>query len=280
MEQVKGLLNNRLSLGSYPGGKSDKQKHLPLYLSTPSRISTLIEPFAGLASFTIINSPKTGRAVLNDIDPEVVAFLKCINDRELLNSLKQEVSRIYPVTKEDYYEWKRREPKTVLELATRRVVFQNCSFSGAGGGYSREKAGRKWHVNRPKTWEKVHVIFRNLDVEIHNSPFTEFVETVVDSHSENSLGDAPLVYLDPPYYKVAEDGALYNYNSMDLDELLDVLRTLDDVEMHWIMSNRDHPHVREVFSDYYQLGYSTYNDMGNKRDANPELLVSNHQLKT
>ncbi len=282
---MKGILSDsslylreRVSLGSYPGGKSDKQKHRLLYEVTPHKITTMVEPFAGLVSYTIINSPKISHAIVNDIDPEVVAFLRCIKDKDLLFQLKEKVSQIYPVMKEEYYEWKDRKPTDKIELAIRRVVFQNCSFSGAGGGYSRDKATRKWHINRPKQWERVHQLFMKLDIEIFNENFSSFIDRIIERNSAGLLGNLPFVYLDPPYYKVAEGGDLYNYNSIDLNELIHALKLLDDSDIHWIMSNRDHPHVEKFFSEYYQLRYNTYNDMGNKQDSNPELIISNREF--
>ena len=62
------LLESRLTIASYPGGKSDKKKHQPLFQAVPLDISYLIEPFAGLANFFLVVSPRVKQVWLNDKD--------------------------------------------------------------------------------------------------------------------------------------------------------------------------------------------------------------------
>ena len=73
----------RTTIASFPGGKSDRKKHAPLYKSFPARIPYLIEPFAGLANVFITISPRISRAWLNDKDPEIYSLLVCLKDQSL-----------------------------------------------------------------------------------------------------------------------------------------------------------------------------------------------------
>jgi len=152
----------------------------------------------------------------------------------------------------------------------KQLVILNCSVNAAGGGYSKDKAHRQWYRRKEKVWLKIHDILTSRDVEVFNMNYTSFLDSL-------TLDDQTLVYLDPPYFEVAKSGNLYGngFNSIDASELS---KRLDGLNCHWIMSNRYSPETEEMFSGYFTLKYNTYNDMNNRRGANPELLVSNYQL--
>ncbi|MHA2174261.1 MAG: DNA adenine methylase [Candidatus Hodarchaeales archaeon] len=269
----KLFLKSRITIASYPGGKSDRKKHFPLYLSTPKKINQLIEPFAGLGNFFSVVSPRVSSVWLNDKDPEIYAILSCILDNNLLLKLIETVKSIEPVTRDDYYEWKAANPSEILQKAIRRLVILNCSPNGAGGGYSKEKANRKWYQNKAKSWLTLHHLFVEKKVRLSNWDYLEVLQSI----NGNVSFDNVFVYLDPPYYNVAKRGNLYgkNFNEIDLAKLLEILSSLS---VHWILSNRDTPEIRKKFSAFHQIAYNTYNDMNNTRSNNPELLISNEPL--
>jgi DNA adenine methylase len=264
---------NRTTIASFPGGKSDKKKHLPLYLSIPKKIHYFVEPFAGLGNVFITISPRVSQVWLNDKDPEIFALLSCLNDFSLLEKLIEFVKSLEPIEKDDYYQWKESNPATTLERAIRRLVILNCSPNGAGGGYSNAKAHRKWYENKPSIWHIIHRIFQEKRVKITNFGY----EDIIGSLSRNEETNGSFLYLDPPYYDVAQKGSLYGkkFNQIDIYLLKELL---SDLSLHWLLSNRDTPTVREVFSQFHILGYNTYNDMNNTRNKNPELLISNKPL--
>ena len=179
-------------------------------------------------------------------------------------------SILEPVTRDDYYHWKQRKIKSTLEFAVRRLVILNCSPNGAGGGYSSEKAHRKWYQNKPKVWKIIHNIFSEKDLKITNQDYDKVLSSIEDVKPTQGY----FCYLDPPYFDVAKRGNLYgkNYNQIDLKRLIEELSTLS---LHWILSNRDSPEVRDYCQEFNLVGYNTYNDMNNTRNKNPELLVSN-----
>ncbi|MHA1975406.1 MAG: DNA adenine methylase [Candidatus Hodarchaeales archaeon] len=263
----------RTTIASYPGGKSDKKKHLPLYLSIPKSIDYLIEPFAGLANVFITISPRVSRVWLNDKDPEIYSLLNCINDPILLHQLTEYVKSLEPIEKDSYYHWKQLVPSKTLDRAMRRLVILNCSPNGAGGGYSKEKAHRKWYRNKPLIWQEIHQILSEKEVRITNLDYKEVLSTLTQIEST----DNSFLYLDPPYYNVAQKGSLYGkkFNQIDIVSLRTLLAP---VTIHWLLSNRDSPDVRDIFSQFHLFGYNTYNDMNNTKKSNPELLVSNQPL--
>ncbi|MHA2362814.1 MAG: DNA adenine methylase [Candidatus Hodarchaeales archaeon] len=262
--------SSRFTIASYPGGKSDRKKHLTLYNVIPSKIDNLVEPFVGLANFYFVISPRVKSAWLNDKNTDVYALLSCIQNSTLLDELTSWIHSINPIEREDYYEWKHKNPTELIERAVRLLVILNCSPNGAGGGYSSEKAHRKWYENKPKIWLKLSEKLQNI--HLTNKDYKEVLNSIIDSNEINSF-----IYLDPPYYEVAKKGNLYReHNIIDWKEFKEIL---DKLENHWIMSNRDCSEMREFFNDYYQNNYNTYNDMNNTKSKNPELLISNNPLK-
>jgi DNA adenine methylase len=260
----------RTTIASFPGGKSDRRKHQPLFRSVPQKISYLVEPFAGLANFFIVISPRVSKAWLNDKDPEIYSLLRCLNDISLLKKLIEQVKLIEPVEKDEYYEWKASSPDDLVSIAVKRLVILNCSVNGAGGGYSKEKSHRKWYQNKPKIWHEINQLFKQKKVKITNLDYTEvfcLIQELPDL-------DDSFIYLDPPYDTVAQQGKLYGkaYNLIDWKQLKG---DLIELKVHWILSNRDSPEVRAKFSDFHQFAYNTYNDMNNTLNRNPELLISN-----
>jgi len=266
------FLPTRTTIASFPGGKSAVRKHLPLYLSAPRNIGFLVEPFAGLANFFLVLAPRITTAWLNDKDKEIYDILTCLANPDLLEKLIDRVHSIQPVERDDYYDFKAKKPNRLVDQALRRLVILNCSPNGAGGGYSHEKAHRKWYINKPKIWYQIQKIFADKKIRITNLDYLEVLEELFTSDS-NSV----FCYLDPPYYQVAKKGRLYGkaYNVIDWIRLKEKIMQL---KCHWILSNRNLYEMRELFSEFCVEEYNTYNDMNNTQSNNPELLVSNKPL--
>ena len=269
------LYPKRLTIASYPGGKSDKRKHQTLYSNLAKNTSLLLEPFAGLANVALTLSPLLEKFHLNDIDPEIYSLLLCMKNKSKLEELIEEVDKINPINRDDYYKWKKQETEEVcaIQKAVRRLVILNCSVSGAGGGYSKLKAKRDWGHNKPVEWRKINEIFNEKKTKISNLDYLEFL----NKYTWNKLPKKSLVYLDPPYINVAQTGKLYgkNYNKINVDELLEKLHS---IPIRWIMSNRDSQENRQLFQAFFQINYNCYNDMNNSQNKNPELIVSNFIL--
>jgi DNA adenine methylase len=265
---LKIKFSSRMTIASYPGGKSGK-KHLPLYSVIPTRIDMLIEPFSGLANFYFTISSRVRLAWLNDKDKDVYSLLKCIQKPFLLTKLIDWVQRINPIDRDDYYHWKRKKPTDIVERAVRLLIILNCSPNGAGGGYSKEKAHRKWYENKPKIWSYHSHLLQKTSIS--NLDYKKVLKEISKKDGKNIF-----IYLDPPYFKVAKKGHLYrNHNTINWQEFKKILGSF---ECHWLVSTRDCPEMQELFLEFYIHSYNTYNDMNNTKNGNPELLVSNKPL--
>ncbi|MFW9930319.1 MAG: DNA adenine methylase [Candidatus Thorarchaeota archaeon] len=259
----------RQTIASYPGGKSNYIKHHALYACLPDKINLLVEPFSGLANFYFNIYSITKNVLLNDINVEVCSLLRVVQDKKLLNQLIRKIQNLEPIEREEYYHWKSNNPNSVIDCAIKLLVILNCSPNGAGGGYSFEKAHRKWYRNKQKTWFELSKRLKNA--VILNEPYQDVLTDVI-----NGKTSADFIYLDPPYYDVAKKGKLYR--SYDVIEWKKLLSLLEQIRCKWLLSNRDCPEMRALFCDFYQKSYNTYNDMNNKKNNNPELLIANFKI--
>jgi len=261
----------KFTIASYPGGKSNVKKHYPMYQAILHPINYLVEPFAGLANFYFITASKYSvqKVWLNDFNPDIYALLTCIKDPDTLQELISWIGQLNPIERDDYYQWKQRAPKSLLDQAVRILIILNCSPNGAGGGYSVEKAHRNWYINKPKIWTRLSKLLQRARITNLN------YKIVLDEIIENKH-NPDIIYLDPPYFNVAEKGKLYGkHNSLNWKEFKAVI---DQLTCPWLMSNRDCSEMRNLFNKYQQFAYNTYNDMNNTRNKNPELLISNSLL--
>lgn len=263
---------SRLTIASYPGGKSNSKKHAPLYQCVPQSIPYLVEPFAGMANFFLVIHQRVKKVWLNDKDPETFALLHHLNDEDKLNSLIGYIQSLNPVERDHYYYWKKLKPNSLLQSAVRKLIILNCSVSGAGGGYSKAKAHRKWYENKPKVWKQINKLLMQKQARITNLDYSQILTYLIKNN--NTTDQQPFVYLDPPYFEVARKSKLYGigYNDLDWNHFFTLINLL---KIPFLISNRDAPEMRSLFAQYHLSRYNSFNDMNNTQNKNPELLVSN-----
>jgi DNA adenine methylase len=94
------------------------------------------------------------------------------------------------------------------------------------------------------------------------------------SLSLTKIGD--FVYLDPPYLPVSDTSKFSGYTERrfrksDLEELADHCRQLSRRNVAWVMSNRDTPLVRDLFSFAKIIRLTTRRSVSaqNRRDIEP-----------
>lgn len=96
-----------------------------------------------------------------------------------------------------------------------------------------------------------------------------------------NCAEGDFVYLDPPYASQSRSAAFVDYNSKifswdDQIRLARVFRELDDRGVSVMMSNADHPSIRDLFSGFDIRRVSRYSSMAAssaKRGRSTELLV-------
>jgi DNA adenine methylase len=261
----------------WAGGKTRLLRHLRPYF--PSSFDRYYEPFlGGGAVFFDLRARATGQAVLADLNPELVNCWVQVRDAptELLAGLEAYAGMD---TEEAYYTVREgTEPTDPSARAARFLYLNQTAWNGL------------WRVNK---WGKFNVpwgarAFRGMsehellglshalgEVDIRLADFRDVLEEPV-------RGD--FVYLDPPYLPLSDTSKfdLYTekrFRKPDLLMLGDICRRLTEEGVQWILSNRDTPLVREVFSHATIVSLTTRRSVAaqNRRDVervdSPEAIV-------
>jgi DNA adenine methylase len=253
----------------WAGGKTRLLKALRPHF--PTAFGAYYEPFVGGgAVFFDAGHRATSGAVLADLNPELVNCWLCVRDEPaaLLEALAaydgmDTEAQYYAVRDGD-------QPEAPVERAARFLYLNQTAWNGL------------WRVNR---WGRFNVPwgarpFRGMsaeelttlaellaDVDVREADFREVL-------AEPAKGD--FVYLDPPYLPVSDTSKFYLYTEKrfrkpDLVELASACEELTARGVHWVLSNRDTPDVRELFAAADVVPLTTRRSVAaqNRKDVEP-----------
>lgn len=237
------------------------------------------EPFLGGAAIALALAPE--RAVLGDVNPEIVNFYRTLKDHseDLLEAFNAHIAKS---SKDYYYEIRETVPAEGLARAARFLYLNKTCFNGL----YRENAKGVFNVpygddHQPGGVDEVNyrVVarwFRNNDIRLVNGPFTETLKNAAP-------GD--VAYLDPPYYPVTPASFVKYHASVDSDP--DVVlgavaarvKELRDLGVTCVVSNSNTPAVRAAFEDFTIEGLEHAWTIGAAGDSRArkvnELLIHN-----
>jgi DNA adenine methylase len=245
----------------------------------PSDFRSYYEPFVGGgAVFFDSGHRATSRAVLADLNPELINCWLCVRDDS--SALLEALDEYGGMDTEDAYYAVRDgdQPQNAVERAARFLYLNQTAWNGL------------WRVNR---WGRFNVPwgarpFRGMsaeeltalaellsDVDIREADFRDVL-------AEPVRGD--FVYLDPPYLPLSDTSKFYLYTEKrfrrpDLAELAKICQTLTERGVHWVLSNRDTPEVRELFTGSRIVRLTTRRSVAaqNRKDVeaadSPEVII-------
>lgn len=260
----------------WAGGKTRLLPKLLPHL--PATFDDYYEPFlGGGAMFFAARHRMSGTAHLHDLNEELINAWVAIRDcpsalQAELDTLKEQDSE------EFYYSMRTRQPVEPLERAARFIYLNQTSWNGL------------WRVNR---WGAFNVPwgrrpFRGLDddvVAVLEAVLKDAVITVEDFRTTLTRPQAgDFVYLDPPYLPISDTSKFHLYTEKrfrrpDLEELAALCHALTARGVRWVLSNRDTPLVRELFSGTRIVSLTTRRSVAaqNRRDVekvdSPEVIV-------
>jgi DNA adenine methylase len=229
----------------YPGSKDKHIKFLDAHLRADSS-GSLVEPFAGTASVTfhMLKNRLIDSYSINDSDPAIAALWKTIKNspEKLVKSIQKYIPKV-----EDFYNFKLNPGSTEFELALRKIILHQISYSGLGpmaGGPlgGREQKGEykidaRWRpIKLEKLIGETSSLLNSVEGEITN---TDWKDSILDGISNNKF-----IYLDPPYF--VQGPALYVEGTIDHIDLANTLRA--HPEASWVMSYDDTPEIRELYN--------------------------------
>ena len=230
----------------WAGGKT--QLADALLARTPPTFGTYHEPFVGSGAlfFRLYRERKMARAILSDINPELIDTYLAIRDQpEAVIKLLGE----FPYEEAFYYQLRDRDPWALsqAERAARMIYLNKTGYNGL---YRVNRQGRfnvpfgRYKSPRYVDPENLLAVSRALqEAEIYCAPF----ESVL---TRAKMGD--WVYFDPPYMPISETAHFTAYYAdgfglEDQTRLRDACLRLTDMEVYVMVSNSDSPVIRALY---------------------------------
>lgn len=248
----------------WAGGKS---RLLPkIFPHVPAKIQNYYEPFlGGGAVFLALRHGIRGQANLADLNDHLISAWLAIRDQP--NELRPLLDRFLENDSKDfYYKVRAENPKDAVEKAARFLYLNGVSWNHLWRENSKTGAmnvpwgDRKFRGFSASDLSEISAILKG--VTITNNDFRDVLTSA-------QAGD--FVYLDPPYLPIfsrpgleKEPTAKFNkytaktFELPDLVELEELCTAMSRRGVNWIMSNRDTPIVRELFSRYKIISFTTH----------------------
>jgi DNA adenine methylase len=204
------------------------------------------EPFMGSASVFFSLEPKND-SYLSDCNEDLVnAFIEVRDHADDVESFLRQ----YKTDAESYYQIRALEPTEAAEKAARFLYLNATSFNGL------------WRVNR---LGKYNVPYGHKEVSYNYERLAEFHQKLQGvnincgdfAEIRSRINKNDLVFLDPPYTVSRKDNGfiLYNATLFSLDDQERLCGLIDDIKergAYYIMTNANHPTIREIFRDHEQ----------------------------
>ncbi len=259
----------------WAGGKGQLIQQYISYF--PTHFSTYYEPFLGGGAIFFYLRPK--KALLMDINPELVNVFRCVRDRpaELIQQLQKHRDRH---CEDHYYQVRAQAIGTDLERAARLIYLNKTCFNGLyrenSKGQFNVPMGRYKNpgICDPELVYAASVALQNAQIEKYS----------FDAVLEYAWGKNDFVYFDPPYYPISETSKFTAYNRFsfspeDQIRLRDTFVKLVDRGVKVMVSNSDCPFIHELYQGFKVHTISAaraINSNAGKRGKITELLITGY----
>lgn len=281
----------------WAGGKTqlinDIEKALPKDISRDK--FTYIEPFVGSGAvlFWMLNNfPKLEKAVINDINEDLINTYKTIASRptELISILEifqnefhslegsEDNKKLYYYQKRELYNTRKEEQsgQAALFIFLNRTCFNGLYRVNNKNLYNVPMGGYK----RPTICDKENILSVSNALQKVEILCGDFEQTLIYT-SANSM-----FYFDPPYKPLSETSSFNSYakdefNDSEQIRLRDFCNKLDSLNHTWILSNSD-VKGKDKNDNFFDDLYSDFNiqrvDARRSINANPEKRGSLKEL--
>jgi DNA adenine methylase len=285
----------------WAGGKTqlitEIEKSLPYEITNKKFI--YIEPFVGSGAvlFWMLNNfPKLEKAVINDINEDLINTYKTIASRpkELISILqvlqnefhglesKDEQKKEYYYQKRELYNTRKEEKsgQAALFIFLNRTCFNGLYRVNRKNEYNVPMGSYK----RPTICDKENILAVSQALQKVEILCGDYEKTL--NHADNNT----LFYFDPPYKPLSETSSFNSYakdefNDAEQIRLRDFCNKLDVLNHIWILSNSDLK-GKDENDNFFDDLYSDFNiqrvDARRSINANPEkrgalkeLLITN-----
>lgn len=260
----------------WAGGKGRLLSQYEPFL--PTAIDTYYEPFLGGGAMFFHLVGRARRAVLWDINPELVNVYCCVRDRveTLIRHLWDHQRRHNP---DYYYQVRQRQNlRSPVERAARLIYLNKTCYNGL---YRENSQG---HFNVPVGNYKNPTIcdpslLRAASAALQTAEIKTFS---FEKLMERSLSPGDFVYFDPPYHPLSSTSSFtgysrYGFTGADQERLATVFRTLASQGQRVMLSNSDCEFIRELYQGLTMhpiLAARAINSRAGRRGKIGELLIT------
>ncbi|MCS6950993.1 MAG: DNA adenine methylase [bacterium] len=260
----------------YPGGKS---RALPQILPLiPTDFREFREPMVGGGSvFLRLKQLYPDRLYwINDFNYELYCFWKMAQTRnaELVQAVKRIREQVTDGRALFYALLEKYGSGDEFERAVRFFVLNRITFSGTvdSGGYSQGAFQGRFTLSSVQNLARVAAILKGVRITC-----LDYSEVVM------APGENVMLFLDPPYYSVA-DSRLYGrrgelHLNFDHERFAEVMRRCPH---RWLITYDDCPPVRDLFRGAYMLEWTLQYGMNNYKQGRAlpgrELFIANYDI--
>ena len=236
----KRLVENREPLLKWPGGKRRLVENILVHI--PGRFRRYYEPFVGGGAMFFALDPN--RATLSDTNAQLINCYRTVRDEP--DRLMKTLANLRN-TADHYYEVRDWSPSGAVEQAARLLYLTRLSFNGI------HRVNRAGEFNVPYGGRSHLNVFNEGALLQCSAALQRARLTVSDFQAATSdASEGDLVYLDPPYTVAHAMNGFIRYNEKifswsDQIRLASVARELSERGCTVIVSNADHPSVRELY---------------------------------
>lgn len=253
--------------------------------NVPPSFNTYYEVFLGSGALLLKLQPK--RAVINDLNPELINTYKTIQDHTQYKYLIPMLRNYQSINSADTYNKIRgldRKPDfNDTEAFIRAARFIYLNKTGFNGLY---RVNKKGYFNVPYGKDMSAIIYtkRNMD-NIHQYLSSNDIKILNTNYAQALANVQPndFVYFDPPYD--SDDGKLFNdytrfgFNREEQEKLAQLFDKLSDDGVLCMMSNSNTEFIRTRYSKYRIKSLKVRHSVGStgeRRHLVDELLIMNY----
>ncbi|HIK46017.1 MAG TPA: DNA adenine methylase [Leptolyngbyaceae cyanobacterium M65_K2018_010] len=246
----------------------------------PASFHSYYEPFLGGGAVFFHLSARINKAVLGDINPELVNVYRCVRDRpkEVIAHLHHHKRR----HSTDYY-YRIRQQHHLSDPVARAARLLYLNKTCYNGLYRENSRGQ---FNVPLGRYKNPTI---CDPELLEAASAALQGTDILEFSFAEILDWPLssrdfVYFDPPYHPISPTSSFTRYNrygfsGQNQERLAEVFKQLARQGVQVMLSNSDCEFIRQLyqgFSMYPMQAARAINSQAGRRGKISELLITSY----
>ena len=236
----------------------------------PSKFRNYHEPFLGSGAMFFALRSRAQACFLSDLNTELVNLWRVVQQEP-----EAFLAHIQPYFKrqgeDEYYVVRDESPDHHLERAARFFYLNQTAWNGLWRENKLGVFNVPWGARQFRGVERSFLSQVSLALQAVTVSESDFREAA----DRTQRGD--FIYFDPPYLPISDTSKFAGYNGKrfrkhDLEELADICKSLSKRGVHWMVSNRDNEHIREIFSHATVVPFTTRRSVAaqTKRHVQPK----------